>query len=81
MPSETAIRAWCIAELAQSLDRPAAEIDPDTPFAALGLDSATSTWFVVALEEWLGRELDPELVFEHASVAALARHLAGSEGP
>ena len=76
MPSETAIRDWCVAELANSLDRPAAEIDPEAPFAALGLDSATSTWFVVSLAEWLGVELEPELVFAHQTIAALARHLA-----
>jgi acyl carrier protein len=76
MPSEAAIRDWCVAQLAMSLDRPAVEIDPEASFPQLGLDSAASTWFVVALEEWLGLELDPELVFAQTSIAALARHLA-----
>ena len=76
MRSETEICAWCVAELATMLERPAEEIDPQAPLPQLGVDSATATWFIVALEEWLDRELDPELVFEHSTIAALARHLA-----
>jgi len=62
------------------LEVPAAAIDPDAHFARLGLDSATSTYFIVELEEWLGIELDPELVFEHATIAELAHHVAGLAG-
>ena len=32
------------------------------------------------IEEWLGRELAPELAFEYPTIAALARHLAGEPG-
>jgi acyl carrier protein len=78
MRSEAEIRDWCVAELAKMLERPAAEIDAEAPLPRLGLDSATATWFIVALEEWLGVELDPELIFEHDTIAALARHVAGS---
>ena len=59
------------------LDRPASDIGAEAQFAGLGLDSASSTYFIVELEEWLGIELDPELVFEHTTITALARHLAG----
>ena len=78
MRSEAEICAWSIAQLATMLERPAAEIDPEAPLPSLGLDSATATWFVVALEEWLGVELDLELVFEKNTIAALARHVAGA---
>ena len=77
MRSEAEIRAWCVAELARMLERPAGEIDPEAPLPQLGLDSATATWLVVALEEWLETELEPELIFEHNTIAALARHVAG----
>jgi acyl carrier protein len=46
----------------------------------MGLDSATSVYFVVELEEWLGRELEPEIVGEYPTVAQLARHLADGGG-
>lgn len=78
--SETAIRDWCVAALARLLDLPAAAIRPDAPFVQLGLDSASATYFIVELEDWLGVELDPEIVFEHPSIADLAGHL-GSPAP
>lgn len=75
-PSEAAIREWCLAYLSRTLDAPADSLDPQAEFARLGLDSAHSVYFIVELEEWLGVELSPELLFEQPSVAALARHLA-----
>lgn len=73
---EAAIRAWCLDYLSRALDLPAGQVDPQAEFARLGLDSASSIHFLVALEEWLGVELAPELIFEHPTIAALARHLA-----
>ena len=73
-PSVSEISAWCVAYLSQMLERPAAEIDPEAPFTRLGVDSATSTYFLVELEEWLGVELDPEIVFEYPTIGALARY-------
>jgi acyl carrier protein len=74
--SESDIRAWCIEYLTGKLKLPASRIDPDTKFARLGMDSATSVFLVMDLEEWLGVELDTNLVFEHPSVTALARYVA-----
>ena len=76
--SEAAIRDWCIAYLSRTLDLPEGEIGAAVPFTRLGLDSATSVWFIVALEEWLGIELTPDIVFEHPTISELARHLARS---
>jgi len=78
--SETAIRDWCLNYLARTIDDPSIAIGAELSFAEMGLDSATSAYFVVELEEWLGGELDPEIVFEHPTVADLARHLAGRSG-
>ena len=41
------------------------------PFAA---------YFIVELEDWLGVELYPELVFEHPTVGELARHIVAQRG-
>ncbi len=41
----------------------------------MGLDSATSAYFIVELEEWVGVELEPELVFDYPTVDELARHI------
>jgi acyl carrier protein len=75
--SEFAIRAWCVKYLAQTLNLPHQAVDPDVKFARLGLDSANSVYMIVELEDWLGLELTPDLVFEHPTISELARYLAG----
>jgi acyl carrier protein len=49
-------------------------------FARLGLDSANSVFLIVELEDWLGLELTPDLLFEHPTIGELARHLATRAG-
>jgi acyl carrier protein len=76
-PSESEIRDWCLDYMKRTIDDPAIAVGPDITFAEMGLDSATSAYFIVELEEWLGGELDPELVGEYPTIAELARHIAG----
>ena len=76
-PNEVAIRNWCVKYLARTLDLSDREIEPDINFARLGLDSANSVYLIVELEEWLGLELAPDLLFEHTTISDLARYLAG----
>ena len=78
--SEAEIRDFCLDYLRKSLDIPADEIVADANFARLGLDSGNSLHFLVGLEEWLGRELDPEVIYQHPSVTELAHHLATKTG-
>lgn len=73
---ESAVRDWCVAYLAKSLNRSAAQINPDAKFARLGVDSAASVFFVVDLEEWLNIELSAETLVQHPTINKLARHLA-----
>ncbi|KFC75010.1 Acyl carrier protein [Bosea sp. LC85] len=74
---EAEITGWCVAHLAKALRRPEGKIDPQAKFTRLGVDSAMAVYLVAELEEWLGRELAPELAFEYPTIATLARHLAG----
>ena len=55
---------------------PAQAIDTHTTFARLGLDSANSVFLIVELEDRLGLELSPDLLFEYPTIRELARHLA-----
>ena len=80
IPSEAAIRDWCTEYLARALDLPARTIDAATTFARMGLDSANSVFLIVELEDWLGLELTPDLLFEHPTICELARHLAERAG-
>jgi acyl carrier protein len=75
-PSEAAIRNWCAEYLARILDLPDRTIDAETTFARMGLDSANSVFLIVELEDWLGLELTPDLLFEYPTIGELARHLA-----
>ena len=74
--TEAEISDWCLSCLQRLIDYPAAPIAPDVPFPQMGLDSATSVYFVVELEEWLGRELEPEIVGDYPTISQLAHHLA-----
>jgi acyl carrier protein len=75
--AELNIRRWCTDYLADTLKLPASRIDPRAKFARLGMDSAISVFFLVALEEWLGVELGSDTVFDYPSIAELSRHVAG----
>jgi acyl carrier protein len=66
--------------LARTLDVPERGIDPEMTFARLGLDSANSVFLIVELEDWLGLELTPDLLFEHPTICELARYLASLDG-
>ena len=74
--TEAEIRDWCIAYIRRTIDDPVGRgraryrLCPE-----MGLDSATSAYFIVELEEWLGIELEPELVFDYPTIADLARHI------
>jgi acyl carrier protein len=79
-PSEAAIRNWCVDYLARTLDLPDQTVDPEMTFARMGLDSANSVFLIVELEDWLGLELTPDLLFEHPTIRELASHLAARDG-
>ena len=76
--SEAQICDFCLDYLSRTLARaiPSHEIVAEARFASLGLDSASSTHLLVELEDWLGIELSPEVVFEYPTIGDLARFLA-----
>jgi acyl transferase domain-containing protein/acyl-CoA synthetase (AMP-forming)/AMP-acid ligase II/thioesterase domain-containing protein/acyl carrier protein len=74
------IRAWLVEKLAAQLRVDPASLDTGAPFVQHGLDSARLVGLSGDLEAWLGRRLDPTLLYEHPTIEALARHLAGGEG-
>jgi len=77
--SEAQICDFCLDYLIRTLPPtiPSHEIVAEARFASLGLDSASSTHLLVELEDWLGIELSPEVVFEYPTIGDLARFLAG----
>jgi acyl carrier protein len=74
--TEAGIREWCCRHVALLLEVSPEQIGADVKFARLGLDSANSVHLMLALEEQLGIELDPEMLSEYPTIAALAHQLA-----
>lgn len=72
---------WLLARLGAALGQPPEALDPELAFVELGLDSVLLVELSGELEEALGQPLDPNLLFEHPSVARLARHLATLGSP
>ena len=52
------------------------ESDVTIPFDNFALDSATAITMSGDLEDWLGRSVDPMLVYDYPTIADLAEHLA-----
>ena len=78
--TEIAVRDCCVRFLAASLKRPVELIDSYASFARLGVDSATSVFLLMELEERLGVELPVEAVYEYPTIAQLSRYIAGIGG-
>ena len=70
------ILAWLISYLAELLEIEPDEVDITIPFDRYGLDSSVAVGMTGDLEDWLGRELDPTLVYDYPTVELLAQHLA-----
>lgn len=66
--------------LARALSCRPGSLDPGAPFSRLGLDSLMAIGVVRALERRYGLPLYPTLLFEHASIDALAAHLEAAYG-
>jgi acyl carrier protein len=71
-----AIRSWLIEAVAADAKIAPEDIDPAQPITVYGLDSRSAIALSGALEEWLGTELSPTLVWDYPSIDAIAQHLA-----
>ncbi|CAO3460592.1 hypothetical protein [Azospirillum argentinense] len=79
-PLVQAIRARILDQVCRSLDESAERIDTSRPFFEYGLDSFVGSEVVAALAGELGVSLKPTVLFEHASIDRLSRHLGATHG-
>ncbi len=70
------IRRWLVERIAQQLQVSTGEIDVFTPLARSGLDSVALVQMSGELEDWLGYQVPPTLLFSYPTIAALADHLS-----
>lgn len=71
------IQSWLVSKIAEVTGLAQQEIGEWEPFTAFGLVSRDVIMLSGELEDWLGRRLSPTLLYDYASLGALARYLAG----
>lgn len=74
--TEEEIQNWLIENLSSLLGLDTEEIDPSAPFERFGLDSSTAVGLTSELEEWLGCEVDPTLLYDYPTIESQAAYLA-----
>lgn len=75
---EEKTRAWLAAYLAEELHLPVGQLDLDKPFIDMGLDSAALVGMIGDIEDFLGRDLDPTLAYDHPTVRKFAAAVSKS---
>ena len=68
------------SELSTLLDRPIPSLEPSTTLVQLGLDSGRATLLVIALEEWLDLELDPDVLLQMETFGEISGYVARAAG-
>jgi len=75
-PTEETIQSWLVSYLSERLLVEPQEIDVRLPLDDYGLDSTEVLELTGTLEDWLGRQLSPKLVYEYPTIEKLTLHLA-----
>lgn len=80
-PTAEQIQQWLVGNIADRLDISPDEINIDDPITDLGLSSRETIMLSGELEDWLGRRLSPELLYEYPQIKQLSEMLAGGGSP
>lgn len=70
------IRSWIVDYLSDLLEADADEIDVTVPFDRYGLDSSAAVGLTGDLEDWMGVEVSPTLLYDYPTVEALVDYLS-----
>ena len=70
------IESWLTSYIANLLDIPEEEVDPMANFDEYGLDSALAIGLSGDLEEWLGRKINPTIVYNYTTINSLSHNLS-----
>lgn len=76
LPTAAEIQDWIVNYLADLLEIEPDEVDVTISFDRYGLDSSAAVGMTGDLETWLGRELDPTLLYDYPTVEALVQHIS-----
>ena len=75
VPKPEVVQEWLVSKVAKQLKVNPQDVDIWEPFARYGLDSMAAISIVGDLEEWLGRELSPTLVYDYPNISVLVEYL------
>ncbi|MET0233301.1 MAG: acyl carrier protein [Kibdelosporangium sp.] len=67
------LQEWLAGRIAGYLDIPPGRLDPDQPFAEIGLDSVYALTLCGDVEDALGIEVEPTMAWDHPTTTALAQ--------
>lgn len=71
--SESAIVRWCAEYIGNLLEIPPERIGPDDELDNFDMDSAVLTSMLIDMEEWVGVDLPPSLLFSQRTLRAIAQ--------
>jgi acyl carrier protein len=69
------IRSWVVNYLSDLLEIDADDVDVTIPFDRYGLDSSAAVGLTGELEDWLGKEVPPTLLYDYPTIEALVEYL------
>ena len=74
------IQIWLVSYVSEILDIKPDEVNLTKPLENYGLDSSLAVGLTGDLEEWLGRELDPTLLYDYPTIDSLTCSLVKELG-
>jgi acyl carrier protein len=74
--TQSAIEQWLVEHVALALRIDPSKVVVDAPFADYALDSVTALRLVGQMEDLVGRELEPTLLYDYRDIASLSTYLA-----
>jgi acyl carrier protein len=69
------LRDWLIARVAAYVESPVDAIDPSVPLGEYGLDSVLALAMAAEIEDHLGVDVDPTVLWDHPTIDALTGFL------
>jgi acyl carrier protein len=69
------IQQWIVEYLAKELQESPDAIDVTLPFHDFAMDSLTALGMTGELESWLGRKVDPTLVYDYPTIEQFSKCL------
>ncbi len=70
------IQRWMVTKIAETLHIKPEEVDIRAPFVSYGLESIVVFSLTGDLADWLDRDLEATLLWEHPTIEDLSQHLS-----